>query len=258
MPARAGRWRAHRGSACAAALEREAWDGDWYRRGYFDDGTPLGSARKRRMPDRFDRAVLGGALRRGRSGARRAGDGRASSAHLIRRDDGLALLFTPPFDTTPLDPGYIKGYPPGLRENGGQYTPRRHVGGPRLREARATATRPRELLLAAQPDQPRRARRRTSQRYKVEPYVVAADVYSVPPHVGRGGWTWYTGSAGWMYRAGIEGILGIRLQGDSLLLDPGIPTAWPGFELTYNTAPPATTSPSRTRSASAAASQASC
>ena len=162
----------------------------------------------------------------------RAGDGGGRASISIRRDDGLALLFTPPFDQTPLDPGYIKGYPPGIRENGGQYTHAAAVVGHRASRCSARATRP----ASCSPCSIRsttRARAPDVQRYKVEPYVVAADVYSVAPHVGRGGWTWYTGSAGWMYRAGIESILGFRLQGAPLLLDPCIPTAWPRFEITF-------------------------
>jgi len=139
----------------------------------------------------------------------------------------LALLFTPPFDKTPHDPGYIKGYPPGLRENGGQYT---HAAmwvilafvalrqGDKAHDLFALLN---PINHSATPEQ--------VARYKVEPYVIAADVYSVAPHIGRGGWTWYTGSAGWMYRAGIEGILGIRREGDILIVDPCIPAAWPGF-----------------------------
>ena len=149
-----------------------------------------------------------------------------------RPDDGLVLLFTPPFDRTPLDPGYIKGYPPGVRENGGQYT---HAA---LWSVIAFAMlgdgdRAAELFSHAEPDQSRATRAPAMHRYKVEPYVVAADVYSVPPHVGRGGWTWYTGSAGWMYRAGLESILGFRLCGDKLTLDPCIPAGWPRFEIVY-------------------------
>ena len=150
--------------------------------------------------------------------------------HLIRRDDGLALLFTPPFDTTPLDPGYIKGYPPGLRENGGQYS---HAAmWAILAFAKLGAgDKAAELFALINPINHARTPEEI-ERYKVEPYVVAADVYSVSPHVGRGGWTWYTGSAAWMYRAGIEGILGIRREGAFLVVDPCIPAAWPGFDAT--------------------------
>jgi cyclic beta-1,2-glucan synthetase len=140
-------------------------------------------------------------------------------------------LFTPPFDRTALDPGYIKGYPPGIRENGGQYT---HAAAwsafafARLGQAEKAA----ELFSLLNPIN-HTSTRAAVQRYKVEPYVVAADVYTVAPHAGRGGWTWYTGSAGWLYRAGIEAILGFRLQGAFLHVRPCIPKAWPRFEITF-------------------------
>jgi cyclic beta-1,2-glucan synthetase len=150
--------------------------------------------------------------------------------HLVRRKDGLALLFSPPFDKTPLDPGYIRGYPPGLRENGGQYSHAAMwaiLAFSKLGEGEKAG----ELFALLNPinhaHTPEEA-----ERYKVEPYVVAADVYSVAPHVGRGGWTWYTGSAAWMYRAGIEGILGIRREGAFLVVEPCVPASWPGFEAT--------------------------
>jgi cyclic beta-1,2-glucan synthetase len=150
--------------------------------------------------------------------------------HLIKKDQGLALLFTPPFDKTLLDPGYIKGYPPGLRENGGQYS---HAAmWVILAFAKLGAgEQANDLFALVNPINHARTPEQV-ERYKVEPYVVAADVYSVSPHVGRGGWTWYTGSAGWMYRAGIEGILGIRREGAYLVVDPCIPAEWPGFEAT--------------------------
>ncbi len=155
----------------------------------------------------------------------------AVTDRLVRRDDGLVLLFAPPFDKTERDPGYVKGYPPGVRENGGQYT---HAA---LWVAWAFAEmgdgdRAEELFRLLNPiyhaDTPEKA-----ARYRVEPYVVAADVYSVPPYVGRGGWTWYTGSAGWMYRLGLEAILGVRRVGRALRIDPCIPKHWPGYEVTY-------------------------
>jgi cyclic beta-1,2-glucan synthetase len=151
--------------------------------------------------------------------------------HLVRQEDGLILLFTPPFDESTLDPGYIKGYVPGVRENGGQYT---HAA---LWTVLATALlgkgdRAFELYSLINPirhsDTPEDA-----EHYKVEPYVVCADVYGAPPHTGRGGWTWYTGSASWMYRVGLEAILGFELLGDAFRMNPCIPRSWPGFELTY-------------------------
>jgi cyclic beta-1,2-glucan synthetase len=224
---RAAQWAAH-AAALQASLEREAWDGDWYRRAFFDDGEPLGSAANEEC--RIDSiaqswAALSGAAAPER--AKRAMD--AVERELIRRDDGLARLFTPPFDKTARDPGYIKSYPPGVRENGGQYT---HAA---LWSAMAFAAlgegdKAADLFSLLNPIN--RARTRTDVlRYKVEPYVVAADVYAAPPHVGRGGWTWYTGSAGWMQRAGVESILGLRIRGADLHLDPCIPKAWPRFEM---------------------------
>lgn len=227
-PDRVSAWRIHT-ALVGAALEQNGWDGEWYRRGYFDDGTPFGSASSDEcMIDSIAQswAVLSGAAEPER--ARQAME--SLEKHLIRYDEGIALLFTPPFDKTAHDPGYIKGYPPGLRENGGQYT---HA---------AMWT----ILAFAKQGQGDKAARLFSalnpvnhaltqedrDRYKVEPYVVAADVYSVPPHNGRGGWTWYTGSAGWMYRAGLEGILGLQQVEGRLLLDPCIPADWPGFSLT--------------------------
>jgi cyclic beta-1,2-glucan synthetase len=226
---RATRWRAH-AESLRIALEDAGWDGDWYRRGYYDDGTPLGSAASSEC--RID------SIAQSWSVISRAGDttraARAMSevdAQLIRRGDRLALLFAPPFDETPLDPGYIKGYPPGLRENGGQYT---HgavwslIAFAMLGEGDTAG----EMFSLLNPIN-RAATRADVRRYKVEPYAVAADVYSVTPHVGRGGWTWYTGSAGWMYRAGLEWILGFRLRGAFLELDPCVPRSWPGFELAF-------------------------
>ncbi len=147
---------------------------------------------------------------------------------LIRRKDGLALLFAPPFDQTPLDPGYIKGYPPGVRENGGQYT---HAATWTVMAFAALGDGDKAAELFAMLNPINHSRTRTdTHRYKVEPYVVAADIYSQDPHVGRGGWTWYTGSAGWLQRAGVESILGLRLRGASLYIDPCIPKAWGQFE----------------------------
>jgi cyclic beta-1,2-glucan synthetase len=148
---------------------------------------------------------------------------------LIRYDDRLALLFAPPFDKAPLDPGYVKGYPPGILENGGQYT---HAASWSVMAFAALGEGNRAAALFSLLNPINSARRRKDvHRYKVEPCVVAADVYAVPPHVGRDGWTWYTGSAGWMYRAGMESILGLRRKGNILQLDPCIPAEWAGFEI---------------------------
>jgi cyclic beta-1,2-glucan synthetase len=231
---RAGRWRAH-AVGLRAALEREAWDGEWYRRATFDDGTWIGS--KASDECRIDSIAQTWAVLSGAADAVRAALAMASlKAQLIREGEGegLALLFTPPFDKTPRDPGYIKGYPPGLRENGGQYS---HAAMWAILAFAALGSGDEAGALFALLNPINHARTPAeAERYKVEPYVVAADVYSVAPHVGRGGWTWYTGSAAWMYRAGIEGILGLRREGAFVVIDPCIPSAWPGFEATLNVA----------------------
>jgi cyclic beta-1,2-glucan synthetase len=224
-PSRAERWRAH-AEALRTAQETAAWDGGWYRRATFDDGAWLGSAQSDEC--RIDSiaqswAVLSRAADRSRAAQAVA----ALESHLIRRDDGLALLFTPPFDVTPRDPGYIKGYPPGLRENGGQYS---HAAMWAILAFAELGDGDSAVSLFALLNPINHARTPAeAKRYRVEPYVVAADVYSEPPHVGRGGWTWYTGAAGWMYRAGIEGILGLRREGAYLVIAPCIPAGWPGF-----------------------------
>jgi cyclic beta-1,2-glucan synthetase len=225
----AANWRKH-AFALQQAIEREAWDGDWYRRGYYDDGTVLGSVASDEC--RIDSvaqswAVISGAAERSR--ALRAMS--AVNTQLVSRSDGLVKLFAPPFDHTSHDPGYIKAYPPGLRENGGQYT---HAA---MWSTLAFALlgdgdRAGELFSLLNPIN-HASTRAGIHRYKVEPYVVCADVYSAPQHVGRGGWTWYTGSAAWMYRTAVEGILGIHLRAGTLKIDPCIPRAWASFEFTY-------------------------
>jgi cyclic beta-1,2-glucan synthetase len=227
--AHAASWRRH-AADLLVALEGDAWDGHWYKRGFFDDGSPLGAALS--VECRIDSIAQSWAVLSGGAEVGRAREAMASlDEHLIKRDDQLALLFTPPFDHTPQDPGYIKGYPPGIRENGGQYT---HAAAwtvlalAKLGDGDGAA----ELLALLNPINHTRTWSGI-ERYKVEPYVIAADVYSVAPHVGRGGWTWYTGSAGWLYRAGLEGILGLQRRGDQLILRPCIPTTWPGFDVTY-------------------------
>jgi cyclic beta-1,2-glucan synthetase len=222
------RWTGH-AAALQEALNREAWDGDWYRRGFFDDGTPLGSATS--LECRIDSIAQSWAVLSGVAPPERAYRAMAAvERELIRPEDGLALLFTPPFDKTSLDPGYIKGYPPGIRENGGQYT---HAALWSVMAFAALCEGDRAANLFALLNPINHARTRADvHRYKVEPYVVAADVYATSPHVGRGGWTWYTGSAGWMYRAGVESILGVLVKGDRLHVEPCIPAAWPGFKIT--------------------------
>jgi cyclic beta-1,2-glucan synthetase len=211
------------------AVEAHGWDGEWYRRAYYDDGTPLGSSQNEEC--RIDSiaqswSVISGAG----SPERRAQAMRSLERWLVRKDVGI-LLLTPPFDRTPHDPGYIKGYLPGVRENGAQYT---HAA---LWAVLATAMqgdgdRAFELFQLINPLE----RTRTPEgvaTYRTEPYVVAADVYSAKGHVGRGGWTWYTGSASWMYRVALETILGFTREGDRFRLDPRVPSDWPEFELEY-------------------------
>jgi cyclic beta-1,2-glucan synthetase len=226
---RAAHWRSH-ADCLRESLEREAWDGDWYLRGFFDDGTKLGSAASDEC--RIDSIAQSWAVISGAADPERAARAMAEvERQLVRRDPGLFALFTPPFDETPLDPGYIKGYPPGIRENGGQYT-QAALWAIQAFALLGEGDRAVELLAMLNPIA-RAGTRAALHRYKVEPYVVVADVYSVSPHVGRGGWSWYTGSAGWMHRVGLESILGFRVRGATLCLDPCIPRAWPGFEIAF-------------------------
>ena len=225
--ARVAAWNLH-SVALRAALDREAWDGDWYRRGWFDDGSPLGSATSGEC--RIDSIAQSWAVISGGGDPARARRAMASaSRELISPETGLALLFAPPFDQTPLDPGYIKGYPPGIRENGGQYT---HaalwsvIALTKLGEGSQAGA-----LLAMLNPINHSLTSAEMYRYKVEPYVVAADIYSRPPNVGRGGWTWYTGAAGWMQRAGIEYLLGVQIRDDFIEINPCVPSHWPGFEI---------------------------
>jgi cyclic beta-1,2-glucan synthetase len=213
-----------------AAMEEHAWDGAWYRRAYFDDGTPLGSAtndecRIDSLPQSW--AVISGAADPERARAAMA----EAEKELVRDAERLILLFTPPFDHGSLQPGYIKGYIPGIRENGGQYT---HAA---IWVAQATAllgqgTRAIELLDLLNPVNHAKTDREL-MRYRVEPYVIAADIYGRPPHTGRGGWTWYTGSASWFYRVALETVLGVQRRGDKLVIDPCVARDWPGFTITY-------------------------
>jgi cyclic beta-1,2-glucan synthetase len=216
--------------AYATAIESESWDGEWYRRAYFDDGTPLGSHVNDEC--RIDAIAQSWSVISGAGEPKRARMANESAyQHLVREDARLIMLLTPPFDRTDHDPGYIKGYVPGVRENGAQYT---HAATWTVL-ARAMlgdgdiAYRHYEMLNPFTHADSEDA----VARYKVEPFVIAADVYTADGHVGRGGWTWYTGSAAWAYRVGLEGILGFKKHGASLRLDPVIPPAWDGFELTY-------------------------
>ncbi|MFO7549306.1 MAG: hypothetical protein R6X29_10625 [Acidimicrobiia bacterium] len=212
------------------SLETEAWDGDWYRRAFFDDGTPLGSSSNPEC--RIDSIAQSWSVIHGGARHDRAQRAMASvEEYLVHRGDGLVLLFTPPFDTWEVDPGYIKGYLPGIRENGGQYT-HAAIWCVIAFAGLGDGDRAGELFGLLNPIN-HASTRAGIHRYRVEPYVAAADVYSEAPHVGRGGWTWYTGSAGWMYRAGVEWILGFHLRGTRLAIDPCIPRAWREFEISF-------------------------
>ena len=207
-----------------------AWDGDWYRRAYFDDGSPLGSVQNEEC--KLDSLTQSWAVLSGAAQPRRVERAlNAVRAHLVRRDAQLVLLLTPPFDRMTRDPGYIKGYLPGIRENGGQYThaalwvvialARLGMGDEAM-----------ELFHLLNPINHARSGEGV-ERYKAEPYAVPADVYAHPMHVGRGGWTWYTGSAGWMYQAAVQALLGLRRLGSTISIKPCIPTVWPEYSLVW-------------------------
>ncbi len=228
--ARTTRYRAYR-EDLRIALDEAGWDGAWYRRGYYDDGAPLGSSRSEEC--RIDALAQAWAVISGAAPVDRAKQAMDSvETHLVDERNRLIRLLAPPFEKTREDPGYIKGYAPGVRENGGQYT---HAA---LWVVRAMAElgrndRAAHLLGMLNPithaDTPEKV-----AVYQVEPYVVAADVYGEPPHAGRGGWTWYTGSAGWMIRVTLESILGMHLSGGkTLVLKPCIPDEWEGFTIQY-------------------------
>ena len=216
--------------AYAEAIEVSAWDGEWYRRAYFDDGSPLGS----RTSDecKIDSiahswSVISGAGRPDRTRMAM----QSLNKYLVREDARLIMLLTPPFDKTTHDPGYIQGYLPGVRENGAQYT---HAA---LWAVLATAmqgdgNRAFELFQMLNPITHANDAKAV-EVYKVEPYVVAADVYTAKGHLGRGGWTWYTGSASWMYRTALEAILGFQQRGEKLFIKPCIPDKWKGFTIEY-------------------------
>ena len=219
-----------RAKGLAETVESTAWDGAWYRRAFFDDGAPLGS---KDCPEaQIDSLPQSWAVISGAGAPERARKAMASvNERLVREESGLVLLFEPPFDHSPQEPGYIKGYPPGVRENGGQYT---HgalwvaMAWARLREG-AEAVR---LLRMLNP----LSHTNTAEgvaRYRVEPYVVAADVYALEDRVGMGGWTWYTGSAAWMYRVWLEEVLGFKLRGANLTIEPVVPPDWKGFKVRF-------------------------
>jgi cellobiose phosphorylase len=211
-------------------IEEHAWDGQWYRRAWFDDGTPLGSAANEEC--RIDAISQSWAVLSGAGGATRSHQAmNALDQHLVRRDHGLVQLLDPPFDKSSLDPGYIRGYVPGVRENGGQYT-HSAVWAAMAFAALGDSERAWEVLNMINP-----VRHGLSpegvETYKVEPYVVSADVYALAPHIGRGGWSWYTGSAGWMYRLITESLLGLKLEVDKLRLLPCLPGDWRQFKVDY-------------------------
>jgi cyclic beta-1,2-glucan synthetase len=226
--ARAGTWLGHL-EQLKQALETAGWDGAYYRRGYFDDGTPLGSAANEEC--RIDSIAQSFSVLSGEGDAQRSRQAMdAVVKELVDEENGIIRLFTPPLVETPQDPGYIKAYPPGVRENGGQYT---HAATwvvlalARLGRAEE-AWRCLDLLNPVNHALDREA----AERYRVEPYVVAADVYGEGERTGQGGWTWYTGSAGWLYRAAVEGVLGIRREAERLYIEPVLPAAWNGYEAT--------------------------
>ncbi|HVR81200.1 MAG TPA: glucoamylase family protein [Luteimonas sp.] len=211
-------------------LERHAWDGAWYRRAWFDNGAPLGSSQSDECT--IDSIAQSWSVLSGAAEPARARQAMASlDQRLVRRDAGLIQLLDPPFDKTEQDPGYIRGYVPGVRENGGQYTHAAIWATMAFAEL-GDHERAWELLRMINPVNHGDSAERIAV-YKVEPYVVAADVYAVTPHVGRGGWTWYTGSAGWMYRLIVESLLGLRLEAGTLRLSPCIPVDWPEYKVRY-------------------------
>jgi cyclic beta-1,2-glucan synthetase len=218
--------------AYAVAVEQHGWDGDWYRRAYFDDGTPLGSAASEEC--RIDSiAQSWSVISNAGDAERQRAAMRSFETHLVREDAKLIELLAPPFDRTPKDPGYIKGYLPGVRENGAQYT---HAA---LWAVQATAllgegNGDRAFALYQMLNPLMHARDAAAVAlYKVEPYVVAADVYTAEGQLGRGGWTWYTGSASWMYRVGLETILGFTKHGNTLCISPRVPHEWKEYAIEY-------------------------
>jgi len=211
-------------------VEQHGWDGEWYRRAYFDDGSPLGSASNAEC--QIDSIAQSWSVLSGAGDAKRSRMAmEAVDKRLVRRDHALVQLLDPPFDKSTLDPGYIKGYVPGVRENGGQYT-HGAIWAAMAFAALGDSRRAWELLAMINPVN-HAGSPEGMATYRVEPYVVAADVYALPPHTGRGGWTWYTGSAGWMYRLIVESLLGLKLEVDKLRVAPCLPADWKGFTVHY-------------------------
>jgi cellobiose phosphorylase len=211
-------------------IEKNAWDGQWYRRAYFDDGTPLGSAVNEEC--QIDSIAQSWSVLSGAGDKERSLTGMESvNKRLVRRDTRLIQVLDPAFDKSDLNPGYIKGYVPGVRENGGQYT---HAAIWMVMAFAALGDKKRawELFDIINPVNHGNTAEKIAV-YKVEPYVVAADIYNSPQHQGRGGWTWYTGSAGWMYQLIIDSLLGLRLEKDKLIFNPCLPEHWPSFSISY-------------------------
>jgi cellobiose phosphorylase len=211
-------------------IHDNAWDGDWYRRAYFDDGTPLGSHKNEEC--KIDSIAQSWSVLSGASDKERTASAmKNADKYLVQQEDGMIQLFTPPFDKSDVYPGYIRGYVPGVRENGGQYT---HAAIWLVMAFAATGNKQRtwELLQMINPLN----RGNTADKiavYKAEPYVVAADVYAEPKHKGRGGWTWYTGSAAWMYQLILESFIGLKREGDKLVFKPCMPEEWPSVKIQY-------------------------
>ena len=225
---RAEVWQQH-SDTLLSAMEHYGWDGNWYKRATYDDGSWLGSQHSDEC--QIDSLSQSWAVLSGVANPQRAASAMAAvDKHLVQHRQQLLLLFTPPFDQSTHNPGYIKGYPPGLRENGGQYSHAAMwvvMAFARLGQA----DKAHQLFSMLNPLNHALTPAGVS-RYKLEPYVVAADIYSVAPHSGRGGWSWYTGAAGWMYRAGVESLLGLSRHGSHIRIAPCLPASWPGFSAT--------------------------
>ena len=226
--ARALRWR-EQVKQLKVAVEADGWDGAWYRRAYFDDGSALGSAANAEC--RIDSIAQSWAVISGTADPERAQQAMNSVREYLVRYGDLVLLFTPPFNKTERDPGYIKSYPPGVRENGGQYT-HAAIWSVIAFALLGEGDQAMELLRMLNPIN-RTGTRTGVYAYKVEPYVLAADIYAEPPHLRRGGWTWYTGASGWFYRAGVEWILGLQICADKMVIDPCIPKTWRSYRIIY-------------------------
>jgi len=224
---RALRWR-EQAEQLKVAVEAEGWDGAWYRRADFDDGSALGSAAN--VECRIDSIAQSWSVISGAADPERAQQAMNSVREYLVRYGDLVLLFIPPFNKTERDPGYIKSYPPGVRENGGQYT-HAAIWSVIAFSLLGEGDQVMELLRMLNPINRRDPHRRLC--LKVEPYVLAADIYAEPPHLRRGGWTWFTGASGWFYRAGVEWILGLQICAGKMVIDPCIPKTWRSYRIFY-------------------------